>query len=107
MFACAATIGSSITFLCGATGNPMPEFGYDFSGVGDPHVKGGNIDIESVMETSAGNYTCNATSLDRFPLEIAKRIFQLYVGGKSIPLDPLKYIIMCKSKVIYLYFSLG
>ena len=82
MFSCAATVGSSITFLCDATGNPMPQFGYNFSGAGDPRVENGNIVIEPVMQANAGNYTCRATSMEIFPLEIAERLFQFFVGGK-------------------------
>lgn len=84
MISCAAIMGSRTTFLCDATGNPMPQFTHTFSGVGDPQVENGNIVIESVVEASAGNYTCTATSLERFPLDIAKRQFQLFVGGKVI-----------------------
>ena len=84
MFSCAATEGSSIEFLCSATGNPMPQLVYDFSGMGDPLVVGGNIVIGSVVEASAGNYTCTATSSEIFPLESAERRFHFFVGGKRM-----------------------
>ena len=84
MISCAAIMGSRTTFLCDVTGNPMPQLTHTFSGVGDLQVENGNIVIESVMEASAGNYTCTAMSSERFPLDSAKRQFQFFVGGKMI-----------------------
>ena len=60
----------------------MPVFEYSFSGTGDPPTSGSNIVIDSVMESSAGNYTCTATSVDEFPENSVTRQFRLFVGGE-------------------------
>lgn len=73
--------GTSLTLLCGVEGNPPPSVNYSFTG-GTPMVTNGNILINPVMVSSAGNYTCLAFS-DRFP-EIVYRTFQVFVGGELL-----------------------
>ena len=78
---CASIPGTRLEFICNVTGNPTPSLNHSFSD-GTPTVSAvGNIVIDPVMSSSAGNYSC-VTSSSAFPLSSSTRRFELYVGGE-------------------------
>ena len=76
---CAANPMQSITFLCGASGNPMPTVNVAFTSSTPPVVSGTNISIPSVMSENAGIYTCTAQNQG---FADVMRTIQLFVGGE-------------------------
>ena len=82
-FICASYPGTTITFQCNASGNPVPEI----DGVqpmpprSNARTMENDVVITSVTVENAGNYSCTASS-SQFPDSNVTRYFELFVGGK-------------------------
>lgn len=79
-YVCASVAGVPISFICNATGNPLPEI---TTVPAQLQLINSNIVINSVSSNSAGNYTCTAAATG---FQSQTRQFTLFVGGLPGPL---------------------